>query len=285
MNKTTYHEQRSASGSLLRVAYNEGPAGVWQAMTSRSKPSPAMEFGTACHTAFLEPHLFDGQIAVRPEGLDGRTKEGKLWLQSVGDRIVLTQAAAASAHELADRAKAYLEAYYPPLADAQWIVETPIFADVLGHPCRCMPDILIDSSAFSPFAWTVVSYKTARAVDPEAWTRAVVSGMRAGYDIAEALYRRVIAADKGCEPEDVAILHLVNCTSYPGVRVFEPAPELLARADEMLPRLLEDTSTGLRHVGAPTFPMALTFAPPAIVGVPKWADSAGSAVTEEDDNV
>lgn len=40
------------------------------------KTTPAMAFGTACHTYVLEPATFDEQIAVLPK-IDRRTKKGK----------------------------------------------------------------------------------------------------------------------------------------------------------------------------------------------------------------
>jgi len=41
--------------------------------------TPAMAFGTAFHAAVLEPEAFTAEYAVKPEGFDGRTKEGKEW--------------------------------------------------------------------------------------------------------------------------------------------------------------------------------------------------------------
>jgi hypothetical protein len=55
----------------------------------RTEPTPAMQFGTALHTAVLEPHLFRDQYAVF-DG-DRRTKEGKATyeaLLSSGKQII-----------------------------------------------------------------------------------------------------------------------------------------------------------------------------------------------------
>jgi hypothetical protein len=41
--------------------------------------TPAMAFGTAFHAAVLEPEAFTAEYTVKPEGFDGRTKEGKEW--------------------------------------------------------------------------------------------------------------------------------------------------------------------------------------------------------------
>lgn len=65
--------------------------------------TPAMAFGTAFHASVLEPEAFAAEYVVKPEGLDGRTKEGKDWKADVEARglIVLD---ADKAEQLAEMA-------------------------------------------------------------------------------------------------------------------------------------------------------------------------------------
>lgn len=46
----------------------------------------AMALGRAIHCAVLEPNVFETRYALRPDGLDGRTKAGKEWLAEVQAR-------------------------------------------------------------------------------------------------------------------------------------------------------------------------------------------------------
>lgn len=46
----------------------------------------AMALGRAIHCAVLEPYEFETRYALRPDGLDGRTKEGRAWLADVRER-------------------------------------------------------------------------------------------------------------------------------------------------------------------------------------------------------
>jgi hypothetical protein len=54
--------------------------------------TPSMLLGRAIHCAILEPESFESRYLVRPEGLDGRTKEGKAWIAdaAASGREVLT---------------------------------------------------------------------------------------------------------------------------------------------------------------------------------------------------
>jgi hypothetical protein len=52
-------------------------------------PTAAMEFGTAVHLAILEDGLNSGKIIERPEGIDRRSKLGKLFYEDNADKIIL----------------------------------------------------------------------------------------------------------------------------------------------------------------------------------------------------
>lgn len=58
---------------------------------TKKEPSRAMVIGTLCHLAVLEPNKLDAAFVEKPQGMDFRTKEGKEWKASVGDKPVLDE--------------------------------------------------------------------------------------------------------------------------------------------------------------------------------------------------
>lgn len=48
--------------------------------------SAALSLGRAIHCAILEPDAFASRYLVRPDGLDGRTKDGKAWIADARER-------------------------------------------------------------------------------------------------------------------------------------------------------------------------------------------------------
>jgi hypothetical protein len=55
----------------------------------KREPSRAMLIGTLAHLAVLEPSKLPSAYAVKPEGLDFRTKDGKAWRLEQGDKAVI----------------------------------------------------------------------------------------------------------------------------------------------------------------------------------------------------
>lgn len=73
------------SASALKVLALHTPETLKYQRDNPPPVSAAMIFGSALHTAVLQPELFDDQFAVKREGLDRRTKAGKEeWAELVG---------------------------------------------------------------------------------------------------------------------------------------------------------------------------------------------------------
>jgi len=53
-------------------------------------PTPAQVFGTIFHRACLEPDTMKGAFAVKPDGMNLATKEGKAWKAEQGDKAILS---------------------------------------------------------------------------------------------------------------------------------------------------------------------------------------------------
>ncbi len=82
LSNDDYHNDRSAISRSGLWEFRKAPAKYWNAYLNPKRPEKRdtadMLFGRAFHTFVLEPHLFDEQFAITPEGMDRRTKQGKL---------------------------------------------------------------------------------------------------------------------------------------------------------------------------------------------------------------
>jgi len=70
-----YHKIEAFSASTAKICLRSA-AHFAASRETVKEPSEAMKIGTAVHTAILEPHLFDAEIAIMPK-FDKRTKVGK----------------------------------------------------------------------------------------------------------------------------------------------------------------------------------------------------------------
>lgn len=86
MNFEEYKSLNAINASFLKACANGEYAGFKYLHEPRT-PSPAMNLGTAIHTALLEPHLFDSQVAVQKK-VDGRTTEGKAYTKAFAETSV-----------------------------------------------------------------------------------------------------------------------------------------------------------------------------------------------------
>ena len=73
MNNEQYHAHPALSASGLKLL-QKSPLHYWAEYLDPNRPervaTNAQRIGTMVHTATLEPHLFDEQFTVLPEGLD-----------------------------------------------------------------------------------------------------------------------------------------------------------------------------------------------------------------------
>lgn len=91
LKEDEYHRAAGVSKSMLdQLAWPKTAAHLRAYMDEpRKEPTDAMIFGSAVHAYLLQPDR-TGVFAVRPEGLDLRTKTGKEWARANEDRIVIT---------------------------------------------------------------------------------------------------------------------------------------------------------------------------------------------------
>lgn len=107
-----------------------------------SEPTPAMQRGTLVHCALFEPERLAERYAVKPEGLDGRTKEGKAWKDANAGRALVEASAMAQAQAMAAAVRALpdVAALFDDGAQAEvsafWVDEAT------GELCKCRPDLV-----------------------------------------------------------------------------------------------------------------------------------------------
>lgn len=76
MNEMEYNKAPGIRRSDLWIIH-DSPEKFRYKMDNPEEPTPALVFGQAAHKMLLEPTEFYEEFAVKPEGIDRRTKEGK----------------------------------------------------------------------------------------------------------------------------------------------------------------------------------------------------------------
>jgi hypothetical protein len=98
MDATTYRNTEGISASDIKwILPPRTPAHYYAYKTGLivREETRALVLGTLCHLAVLEPERLATAFAVRPAGLDFRTKDGKAWKEAQGDKPILDETEAA----------------------------------------------------------------------------------------------------------------------------------------------------------------------------------------------
>jgi hypothetical protein len=98
MDATTYRNTEGISASDIKwILPPRTPAHYYAYKTGliKREETRALVLGTLCHLAVLEPEQLPTAFAVRPAGLDFRTKDGKAWRDAQGDKPILDETEAA----------------------------------------------------------------------------------------------------------------------------------------------------------------------------------------------
>lgn len=212
MNATDYHAADGLGSSALN-ALARSPWHYWAEYLNPERPArkstPAMEAGTLAHMALLEPYRVHDEYAVKPEGIDLRTKDGKAWAESVGGRKVISeeQMATAKAQRAAVMAVPELVRI---LSSGE--PEVSVFAqDPSGVMCKARPDwvhTLADGRVI------LLDLKTTPNPAPDEFARSVWTY---GYHRQDAHYRAVYEAATGREV--AAFIFAAVSSAYPFLAV------------------------------------------------------------------
>lgn len=199
ISNDAYHGGPGISNSGLSLVARS-PAHYWQAYLNPQRqqrvPTPAMEFGTAVHTAILEPERFRADYVIQP-AVNARTKAGQEQLAAFArenpGKMMLSQAdfdaccrvrLAVENHAAADillaEGQAELSCY--------WIDD--------GVLCKCRPDFLnIDG-------W-VVDVKTTEDARQDPFARSIWNYR---YYVQAAWYLEGLGITTGVQPRGFLFL-------------------------------------------------------------------------------
>lgn len=188
----------------------------------KKEPTKSMQIGTAVHTAILEPHLLSGTVAVRPEGIDGRTKEGKAWASENEGKILLTQDENA---DITGMAKSFFShPFCQALKGKKKAIEESIFEELpSGVVLKARPDLWIED--------TIIDIKTTEDASEAAFSKTCANLMyhlqAAHYlDMADA-NRFVFVAIERSAPYAVNVIELDSAWIEVGKSLREKAIQIL----------------------------------------------------------
>lgn len=163
-----YHGGEGISSSFLREIHKS----LLHALNrEETAPSPALEFGSACHKWILEEDDFQSEFIVF--NFDKRTKEGKMRWQEAQDEnlVVITESQF-------QQIQAMKDALVPEAMDLLKgaLVEQSVYWERDNVLCKCRPDAMFleDKKDFSnkPKA-ILVDYKTTADASPKGFEKSV----------------------------------------------------------------------------------------------------------------
>jgi len=202
-----YHDDHTRlSPSMLGVLRRSPQEFEGRYITKTMKhpePSESMNVGSMVHCLALEPELFDDLFVIKPDGLDRRTREGKLAYaelmasgkQVVSDEDFRTAIACVKALMAHDQIALILS--------QGGIVEQRINFVEFGVEMRCKPDFV------NPSLKVILDIKTTKDASPAEFAKSVASY---GYARQAALYMDAVAMEHGVE---CRFLFAVVCTAPP----------------------------------------------------------------------
>ena len=186
-------------------------------------PTPAMQFGTMVHSMLETGGPVPLCVAVKPDGLDLRTKEGKAWLAGAKEeeRTIIDSDQWQSLNRIWEhvRSNGWL---FASLLSGTPEMEFYWDDDDLGE-CKGKIDLLTDAGA-------IIDWKTTSCRTEHAFINEIVSR---SYDVRMALYRRAV---REMTHNDFPPVYLVSIQTTGGnsVQAFRLSEDWLEDAEARL---------------------------------------------------
>ena len=165
MSNAEYHSKKDyESSSSIRDALLNPKKYIFR-KTHETVPTKAMEEGTAVHTYFLENDLFKKNYVFKPKAFNGRTKEGKEWMQEHGHLNILS---AEWEENLIQMNHNFLNSPAKFIYDKEGLAELSYFwEDLYKIKGKCRPDWLSSDGN------TVVDLKTTQDASPKGFQKSI----------------------------------------------------------------------------------------------------------------
>ena len=181
MSNEEYHAKTKYESSTTVRKVLVSPKKYLYDKTAESVPTKAMEEGTAIHTYFLENELFKNRYCFKPKAFNGRTKEGKQWME---EHVHLNVLAAEWEENLIHMNHSFLDSPAKIIYDIKGLTELSYFSeDLSGIKAKCRPDWI------SSDGHTVVDLKTTQDASPKGFQKSIG---QFGYHIQSSFYMRVL---------------------------------------------------------------------------------------------
>ncbi len=193
------------------------PAHYRAALEEKREETRAMLLGTLTHAVALEGRKLGDITAIKPEGLNLATKEGKEWKATVGSLPIISEQEEADINLMALSVQSNIHAAAMLRACQQR--ETPLFAIMRGVGCKA----LLDAHGTDGVDWVIADLKTTDDASPEAFARKVAN---LNYDMQAAFYCQVLAASQQIETEPTFFWIAVEKTA--------PYTAVVYRSDEWM---------------------------------------------------
>ena len=263
-----YHGGPGISNSGLSLIARS-PAHYWAAYMDpsrqRRQATPAMEFGTAVHTAILEPDRFMRDYVVPPY-FNLRTNAGKdsaaAWARDNPGKVSISQQdfdackrvrCAVENHAAAD----ILLADGQPELSCYWQDFAGGGAPVL---CKCRPDFLTNDG------W-IVDVKTTEDARQEAFARSIYNYR---YFVQAPWYFDGVAMSTGVQPRGFIFLTIEKSPPY-AIAVYVASPKMMQAGRVEYQRNLAAYRECLATDWWPAYPEEIV-----PIDLPAWAQSAAA---------
>lgn len=214
----------SSAKSLLK-----SPKHFQAALRRKVEPSQEMLMGTAIHEAVLEGK--SPSYIVRPEGMDGRTKEGKEWKTRNAGKIILSQDEDAGVR---NAIKAVRES-----ADAQYLLglckqrEIGIIQTYKGVEIKGRLDAYGNDEAGKVI---ILDLKTSSSADPEEFGRKIFN---LKYASQCAWYRALLALELGLDYAPNWMWIICETQEPYDVAIYQPSDEMIEIGNAQMDHCIE----------------------------------------------
>ena len=265
-----YHANEAISHSKLEL-FRRRPISYYRRFVAktlaRPEPTEAFRLGSAAHCAVLEPATFWDRYALRPEGIDRRTKDGKIAFAAFeaqhAGKTIITQEEAGAVQEMTAAvqhhplASQLLAAGQPELS---WRVEP-----TGGMALQCRTDWFnpagCELSSGRPY---VADLKTVESLDADAFRNFERACFNFGYHRQAGFYLPLITEILGSPVFDFYFIVVEKAEPY-GTAVYRLSDAATARGQDETVADLIRLQACVKSEQWPNLPNDLRE-----IGLPKW---------------